>query len=223
MVIVNNPNNPTGRVYTRQELEDVSRFCQEYDLLALCDETYEYFLYDSNHHITLASLPGMWERTLTSYTFTKAYAMAGWRLGCIVGPEPLMEPLSKINEHTSSFVSPFVQMAGLEALQGPQDHLPEWRQECDRLRIYVADCLNQVPGVYCPKPQGATFVFPRYSSDMTSNEMAQLLVEEEGVVVTPGAGFGESGESHFRIALMRSPAERVVEGAERIARALQKL
>ncbi len=223
MVIVNNPNNPTGRVYTRQELEDVSRFCQEYDLLALCDETYEYFLYDSNHHITLASLPGMWERTLTSYTFTKAYAMAGWRLGCIVGPEPLMEPLSKINEHTSSFVSPFVQMAGLEALRGPQDHLPEWRQECDRLRIYVADCLNQVPGVYCPKPQGATFVFPRYSSDMPSNEMAQLLVEEEGVVVTPGAGFGESGESHFRIALMRSPAERVVEGAERIARALRKL
>ena len=223
LVIINNPNNPTGRVYARRELEDVSRFCQEHDLLALCDETYEYFLYGSNRHITLASMPGMWQRTLTSFTFTKAYAMAGWRLGCIIGPASLMEPLSRINEHTSSFVSPFVQMAGVEALQGPQDHIAEWLQECDQLRTYIADCLNQVPGVYCPRPQGATFMFPRYPSDMNSEEMAQWLVEEEGVVVTPGAGFGESGENHFRIALMRSPADRVVEGANRIARALGKL
>ena len=223
LVIINNPNNPTGRVYARRELEDVSRFCQEHDLLALCDETYEYFLYGSNRHITLASMPGMWQRTLTSFTFTKAYAMAGWRLGCIIGPASLMEPLSRINEHTSSFVSPFVQMAGVEALQGPQDHLAEWLQECNQLRTYVADCLNQVPGVYCPRPQGATFMFPRYPGDMNSEEMAQWLVEEEGVVVTPGAGFGDSGENHFRIALMRSPADRVVEGANRIARALGKL
>ena len=223
MVIINNPNNPTGRVYNRAELEAVSRFCQEHDLLALCDETYEYFLYDSNRHITLASLPGMWQRTLTSFTFTKAYAMAGWRLGCIVGPASLIGPLSRINEHTASFVSPFIQMAGVEALQGPQDHLAQWLLECDQLRTYLADCLNRVPGVYCPQPQGATFMFPRYSSSMNSEEMAQWLVEEEGVVVTPGAGFGESGESHFRIALMRSPADRVVEGAQRIARALAKL
>jgi aspartate aminotransferase len=223
MVIINNPNNPTGRVYTRRELEDVSRFCQEHDLLALCDETYEYFLYDLNRHITLASLPGMWKRTLTSFTFTKAYAMAGWRLGCIIGPGDLLEPLSRINEHTASFVSPFVQMAGLEALQGPQGHLTEWREECRQLRSYLTDRLNQVEGVYCPQPQGATFVFPRYSADMTSEDMAQWLVEKAGVVVTPGSGFGESGESHFRIALMRSPAERVKEGADRIARALEKL
>lgn len=223
MVIINNPNNPTGRVYTRQELENVSRFCQEHDLLALCDETYEYFLYDSNRHITLASLPGMWERTLTSFTFTKAYAMAGWRLGCIIGPGALLEPLSRINEHTASFVSPFIQMAGIEALQGPQDHLTEWLEECGQLRTYVADRLNQVSGVHCPQPQGATFMFPRYSAEMTSDQMAQWLVEEEGVVVTPGAGFGESGESHFRIALMRSPADRVMEGADRIARALARL
>ena len=223
MVIINNPNNPTGRVYNRAELEAVARFCQEHDLLALCDETYEYFLYDSNRHITLASLPGMWQRTLTSFTFTKAYAMAGWRLGCIVGPASLIGPLSRINEHTASFVSPFIQMAGVEALQGPQDHLAQWLLECDQLRTYLADCLNRVPGVYCPQPQGATFMFPRYSSSMNSEEMAQWLVEEEGVVVTPGAGFGESGESHFRIALMRSPADRVVEGAQRIARALAKL
>jgi aspartate/methionine/tyrosine aminotransferase len=223
MVIINNPNNPTGRVYTQQELEDVARFCQEHDLLALCDETYEYFLYDSKRHITLASLPGMWERTLTSYTFTKAYAMAGWRLGCIVGPGQLLGPLFKINEHTASFVSPFVQMAGVEALRGPQDHLTQWRQECDHLRTYLADRLNQVPGVHCPLPQGATFVFPRFSNDMSSSEMADLLVEEAGVVVTPGAGFGDSGEGHFRIALMRSPADRVIQGVERIARVLENL
>jgi aspartate/methionine/tyrosine aminotransferase len=223
MVIINNPNNPTGQVYTQQEMESVARICQEHDLLALCDETYEYFLYDSNRHITLASLPGMWERTLTSYTFTKAYAMAGWRLGCIVGAGPLLQPLSKINEHTASFVSPFVQMAGIEALRGPQTHLARWREECNHLRTYLADRLNQVPGVHCRLPQGATFVFPRFSNHLSSSEMADLLVEKAGVVVTPGAGFGESGEGHFRIALMRSPVDLVMEGVGRIARVLENL
>ncbi len=223
MVIINNPNNPTGRVYTRQELEAVARVAQEHDLLALCDETYEYFTYDSHRHLTLAALPGMAERTLTSYTFTKAYAMSGWRLGCIVAPAALLEPLVKIHEQTASFVSPFVQTAGIAALQGPQDHLVQWREDCNELRIRAADRLYQVPGVHCPLPEGATFLFPRYSADLASAELADLLVEREGVVVTPGAGFGESGEGHLRIALMRSPAERVLAGVERIARLLESL
>ena len=223
MLIVNNPNNPTGRVYTEEELEAVARVAIENDLLVVCDETYEYFLYDSNRHLTIANLDGMAERTLTSYTFTKAYSMAGWRLGCIVAQSDLLEPLLKIQEQTASFVSPFVQMAGVAALQGPQDHLAQWREDCNELRIRCADRLYQVPGVHCPLPDGATFLFPRYSADMTSAELAELLVEKEGVVVTPGAGFGASGEGHFRIALMRSPAERVLEGVERIARTLENL
>ena len=223
MVIINNPNNPTGRVYTRQELEAVAQVAQENDLLVVCDETYEYFTYDSNRHLTLAALDGMAERTLTSYTFTKAYAMSGWRLGCIVAPATLLEPLLKIQEHTASFVSPFVQMAGVAALQGPQDHLAQWQEDCNELRIRAADRLYQVSGVHCPLPEGATFLFPRYSADLSSTELAELLVEREGVVITPGAGFGESGESHFRIALMRSPADQVLEGVERIARVLESL
>ena len=223
MIVINNPNNPTGRVYTKQELEDVARVCQEDDLLALCDETYEYFIYDNNAHITLASLPGMWNRTLTSYTFTKAYAMAGWRLGCIVGPSELIKPLISMHEHTASFVSPFIQVAGTQALQGPQDHIPMWRDECDMLRTEVARLLNSVSGVTCPLPQGATFMFPRYDSPMSSTALSELFVDEEGVVVTPGVGFGLSGENHFRIALMRSPAERVLEGAQRIVRVLEGL
>ena len=223
MVIVNNPNNPTGRVYTRQELEAVAQLAREHDLLAVCDETYEYFTYDSNQHLTLAALDGMAERTLTSYTFTKAYAMSGWRLGCMVAPAALLEPLLKIQEQTASFVSPFVQMAGLAALRGPQDHLDRWREDCNELRIRASDRLYQVPGVHCPLPEGATFLFPRYSGERSSEELAALLVEREGVVVTPGSGFGESGEGHVRIALMRAPAERVLEGVERIARVLEAL
>ena len=223
MIVINNPNNPTGRVYTKQELEDVARVCQEHDLLALCDETYEYFIYDNNVHITLASLPGMWNRTLTSYTFTKAYAMAGWRLGCIVGPSELISPLISMHEHTASFVSPFIQVAGAQALQGPQDHIPVWRDECDMLRTEVARLMNSVSGVTCPLPQGATFMFPRYDAPIQSTALSELLVDEEGVVVTPGVGFGLAGENHFRIALMRSPAERVLEGAQRIARVLEGL
>ena len=223
MIVINNPNNPTGRVYTEEELAAVARLAVEEDLLVLCDETYEYFLYDSNQHLTIANLDGMAERTLTSYTFTKAYSMSGWRLGCIVAQSALLEPLLKIQEQTASFVSPFVQMAGVAALQGPQDHLVQWREDCNDLRIRCADRLYQVPGVHCPLPEGATFLFPRFSADMTSAELAELLVEREGVVVTPGAGFGESGEGHFRIALMRSPADRVLEGVERIARVLESL
>ncbi len=223
MIVINNPNNPTGRVYTEEELAAVARLAQERDLLVICDETYEYFLYDSNRHSTIATLDGMAERTLTSYTFTKAYSMSGWRLGCIVARSNLLEPLLKIQEQTASFVSPFVQMAGVAALQGPQDHLAQWREDCDELRVRCAGRLSQVGGVHCPLPEGATFLFPRYSADVSSAELAELLVEREGVVVTPGAGFGESGEGHFRIALMRSPADRVVEGVERIARVLESL
>ena len=111
----------------------------------------------------------------------------------------------------------------MAALQGPQDHLPEWREACDELRVRCAGRLSQVPGVHCPMPEGATFLFPRYSADVSSTEMAELLVEREGVVVTPGIGFGQSGEGHFRIALMRSPADRVADGVERIARVLETL
>jgi len=222
-VIINNPNNPTGRVYSLRELEDVARLASEHDLLVVCDETYEYFLYDSNRHRTFAAVPGMWERTLTSYTFTKAYSMAGWRLGCIVGPQALLEPLVKIQEHTASFVSPFVQMAGTAALTGPQDHIGEWRAQCEALRTASVDRLNAVPGVHCPLPQGATFLFPRFSKGGSSASLAQALVEREGVVVTPGSGFGDSGEGHFRIALMRSPALQVSEGIQRIARVLEDL
>ena len=223
MIVINNPNNPTGRVYTEEELASVARLAQEQDLLVLCDETYEYFLYGSNRHVTIANLQGMAERTLTSYTFTKAYSMSGWRLGYIVAQSSLLEPLLKIQEQTASFVSPFVQMAGVGALEGPQDHLPMWREACDELRTHCAGRLSQVPGVHCPLPEGATFLFPRYSADVSSTELAELFVEREGVVVTPGIGFGESGEGHFRIALMRSPADRIVEGVERIARVLETL
>ena len=136
-LILNNPNNPTGRVYSIEELQAAARIATEHDLLVICDETYEYFIYGSQRHVTLATLPGMWE-TLTSFTFTKAYAMSGWRLGCIVGPKELLEPLRKVHEHTASFVSPFVQAAGTAALDGPQDHIEEWRLSCETLGAVVA-------------------------------------------------------------------------------------
>ncbi len=219
-LILNNPNNPTGRVYSIEELQAAARIATEHDLLVICDETdetYEYFIYGSQRHVTLATLPGMWE-TLTSFTFTKAYAMSGWRLGCIVGPKELLEPLRKVHEHTASFVSPFVQAAGTAALDGPQDHIEEWRLSCETLGAVVATRLNDVPGLACPAPQGATFVFPRYSAKYLSAKLAMMLIEQEGVVVTPGSGFGDCGEGHFRIALMRSPADRVLEGTDRICR-----
>ena len=223
MIVINNPNNPTGRVYSTDELADLALLAEEHDLLVLCDETYEYFLYEGKSHITFATLPGMWERTLTSYTFTKSYSMSGWRLGCIVASSDLLDPLLKVHEHTSSFVAPFIQMAGVEALTGTQVHLDVWQKDCDILRQEVVKILNQSDRMYCPLPEGATFVFPRVSSQYSSVELATLLVEEEGVVVTPGSGFGDCGESHFRIALMRSPADRVETAAKKISDFIGKL
>jgi aspartate/methionine/tyrosine aminotransferase len=108
------------------------------------------------------------------------------------------------------------------ALAGPQDHIQAWRAECRELRKKVADRLNSVPGVHCPLTEGATFLFPRFPGSLPSAHMVERLTNEELVCVTPGSGFGDSGEGHFRIALMRSPAERVLEGAERIARLLER-
>jgi len=114
-------------------------------------------------------------------------------------------------------------MAGIAAITGPQDHIEAWRSECAALAVDVVDKLNAVDGVHCPPPEGATFVFPRFSKELTSVELAGLLVEDESVVITPGIGFGESGEGHVRIALMRSPADRVLEGVKRIATTLGSL
>ena len=124
MVVICNPNNPTGRVYTRGELEEVARLAEEHDLLVLCDETYEYFLYDGHKYLTFAALPGMWQRTLTSYTFTKAYSMSGWRLGCIVAPDALLDPLLKVHEHN------------LQALWRPLSRWPVWKPWKDRRTIW---------------------------------------------------------------------------------------
>ena len=221
LLIFNNPQNPTGRVYTRLELEDVARFAQDRDLLVLCDETYEYFVYDSNEHISLASIPGMLERTVTSFTFNKSYGMSGWRLGCMVAPAELLEPMTRVQEYTASFVAPFIQMAGVAALRGPQDHIQEWRDECRDLRLQVANMFNTLPGIYCPITEGTTFLFPRFPGVETSVEMAERLLNKALVTVTPGSGFGDSGEGHLRVSLMRSPRERVLEGVERIIKALR--
>lgn len=220
LLIFNNPQNPTGRVYTRAELEDVARFAQDRDLLVLCDETYEYFVYDSNEHISLASLPGMWERTVTSFTFNKSYGMSGWRLGCMVAPGELLDPMTRVQEYTASFVAPFIQMAGVAALRGPQDHVQQWRDECRELRLQVADMFNAIPGVHCPITEGTTFLFPRFPGGETSTELAERLLNEALVTVTPGSGFGDSGEGHLRVSLMRAPVERVLEGVERITKVL---
>ncbi len=221
LLIFNNPQNPTGRVYTRAELENVARVAQERDLLVLCDETYEYFVYDSNEHISLATLPGMKERTITSFTFNKSYGMSGWRLGCMVAPGELLDPMSRVQEYTASFVPPFTQIAGVAALRGPQDHIQQWRDECRDLRLQVAAMFNALPGVHCPITEGTTFLFPRFPGGEASTELAERLLNEALVTVTPGSGFGDSGEGHLRVSLMRSPVDRVLEGVERITKVLR--
>ena len=138
----------------------------------------------------------------------------------MVAPAELLEPMTRVQEYTASFVAPFIQMAGVAALRGPQDHIQEWRDECRDLRLQVANMFNTLPGIHCPITEGTTFLFPRFPGAEASVEMAERLLNKALVTVTPGSGFGDSGEGHLRVSLMRSPRDRVLEGVERIIKVL---
>jgi aspartate aminotransferase len=218
LIIVNTPNNPTGQVWTREQLALVADTAQAYNLWVLSDEIYEVIVYDGAKHISIASLPGMLQRTLTLNGLSKSHAMTGWRLGYIAGPEPLMAEMLKIHQHSSTCAASFVQQAAVAALQGPSDyvrHMVErYKARRDRL---VAD-LNVIPGVQCAQPQGTFYAFPNVArTGLTSIEFAERLLEAEAVAVTPGDAFGSAGVGHVRLSFANSD-EMLQEGARRIER-----
>ncbi|HSB54599.1 MAG TPA: pyridoxal phosphate-dependent aminotransferase, partial [Gemmatimonadales bacterium] len=149
-MILNTPNNPTGRVLTAEELDVVARSAREHGYWVLSDEIYEHIIYDRRRHISLASLPGMRELTVTLNGMSKAYAMTGWRLGYLGAPAPLCEQILKVQQHVVTCAPSFVQAAGVAALQGPQGCVAEMTAEYDRRRRFMTDALNAIPGVRCP-------------------------------------------------------------------------
>lgn len=221
MIIANSPNNPTGSVLRDTDVKGIADLAKDKDLWVLSDEIYEKILYEGKHR-SFASLDGMFERTITVNGFSKAYAMTGWRLGWLVAPEPAMQEISKLQQHSITHCTAFAMVGGIAALKGSQAFVKEMVAEFKARRDLVVEGLNKIPGFSCTRPPGAFYVFPSYTFPMNSQEFADFLLQEAGVAVTAGSSFGRRGEGHVRISYANS-RENLQKGLERIAEACAKL
>jgi aspartate/methionine/tyrosine aminotransferase len=196
-IYYNTPQNPSGLVFTRSEAEEVAAFAQERDLVVIADEAYEDLVYEGEH-FSIASLPGMAERTITCFTFSKTYGMTGWRGGYAVAKEPFMTALRKIVLYSTNGVTTFVQYAMVEALKTPETRISALRVEYRKRRDLLVAGLNEV-GLECAPPAGAFYAFPDASKvDRNSRTAAQILLEKAHIATIPGSVFGAQGEGHLR-------------------------
>jgi aspartate aminotransferase len=220
ILLINSPNNPTGRVLDDAELAAIAAFAQERDLLVFSDEMYEKILYDGQRHTSIATLPGMADRTLVFNGLSKAYAMTGWRLGYVAGPRPYLQQIEKVHSHSVTCATSFVQKAGVVALTGPQEFIGQMVSAWDRRRRNLAERLDAVNGIACPLVEGAFYAFVDIrGTGMTSTQAADLFLQEAHVAVTPGVAFGSSGEGHVRLSFATSD-DLLEAAADRIGRVL---
>lgn len=219
-ILINSPNNPTGRVLGPEELQVIREVALKHDLWVVSDEIYEHLVYDGHRHVSIATLPEMRDRTVVVNGMSKAYAMTGWRIGYLAAPSVLSEQILKVQQHVVTCAASFGQTAATEALQGPQDCVKAMRQEYDNRRKRIAEALNSIPGVRCPLPEGAFYFFPEVDyKDYDSWQIAEYLISEAHVAVTPGQAFGEAARKNIRLTYATSMAN-LLEAVERMRRAL---
>ncbi|HEV2128649.1 MAG TPA: pyridoxal phosphate-dependent aminotransferase [Thermomicrobiales bacterium] len=217
-MIINSPANPTGGVLERADLEAIAELAVRHDVVVLSDEIYSELLYEGEH-VSIATMPGMAERTIVLDGFSKTYAMTGWRLGYGLFPRELVEPITKLMVNSVSCTSMAVQRAGLAALTGPQDKVAEFREAFRRRRDLIVDGLNAIDGISCVLPKGAFYAFPNITgTGKSSREFADLLLNEHGVAALAGTSFGAAGEGYLRLSYATSEAN-IQEALNRIAAA----
>jgi aminotransferase len=201
------PNNPTGAVMTAEDMEEVCRFIIEKDMFVISDEIYSELTYSDTPHRSIASMPGMKERTLVINGFSKAFSMTGWRLGYAEGPKTLIQQMTKMHQFAIMCAPTTSQYAAVEALAHCEDDVALMRREYNRRRRYVVDRFHKM-GLACPEPEGAFYVFPSIREcGMSSEEFCQKLLQEQRVAVVPGSAFGESGEGFVRVSYAYSMQE----------------
>lgn len=206
MIVIVNPCNPTGRVFGRDELQAIADIAIAHDLVVVSDEVYEDIVYGPETHISVASLPGMKERTVSLFAYTKSFAMDGWRLGYIAAPKEIMPALIKITSNDVTHVNTFIQAGALAAIQHADDLLPDLVGEDGKRRDLVVDHLNAMPGVSCPRPAGTIYAFADIrATGLTSQEVADKLMLEARVVVVAGSFYGEAGEGFIRVCFGAQP------------------
>jgi aspartate aminotransferase len=204
LLILVSPGNPTGRVLRRDELRAVVEIARDRKLTIVSDETYSSLLYEGNH-VAPASLAPDDVPVVTIGSFSKTYAMTGWRAGFTVAPTPIVQRLTAVVEHTITCVPPFVQRACLWALQNADGDAERFREQLRERRDHLLARLDDLPGISYVRPEGAFYVLPEYELETPSVEIARELLEEEHVAVVPGVAFGPSGEGHLRLSFTSAP------------------
>jgi aspartate/methionine/tyrosine aminotransferase len=218
LLIINSPANPTGGVLNRADLQRIAKLAQEHDLWVMTDEIYGRILYDGEEHISIASLPGMTERTIVLDGFSKTFAMTGWRLGYAVVPDSLIPTYSELVINTISCAPTFAQVGAVQALVGPQDDVEAMVVEFKARRDLVVNGLNEIQGIRCATPLGAFYAFPDISgTGLSGAEFAERLLVEADVCVLAGTAFGGVGTDHIRISYANS-RENLTEALGRIGR-----
>jgi aminotransferase len=220
MIMLCTPNNPSGTVLTKEELLEVADLAQQKDLLVLSDEVYNEFIWDGREHISIASLPGMKERTIVCNSFSKTWAMTGWRLGYILTDERLATRITRMP--LGYRPSTFVQRAGLAALKGPWEPVEKMMKEYDSRRRYFASRLDDIDGIECPMPEGGFYVFPDIKAFGNSEEFCETLLKEQKILVYSGTAFGENTDGYMRIPLVK-PKETLEKVADAIEEHAKKM
>jgi len=216
MLMLNLPCNPTGGTCTRQQLEEIAAFCREKDLLVLSDEIYSELTFDGTH-TSIASLPGMAERTIFLHGFSKAFAMTGWRIGYACGPATLIDAMMKVHQYSMLCASIIAQEAALEALQRGWDAVLKMREQYHRRRDLIVRRFNEV-GLKCHSPRGSFYAFPDVTATgLSEKDFAVGLLQEQKVAVVPGTAFGENGTGHVR-ACFATSYEQIVDACDRVER-----
>jgi len=221
LIFLNNPNNPTATCFSREDLESITAIANKYNLLVVADEVYHKLVFEGRKHICASSIEGLKGRVILINSFSKTYAMTGWRIGYIAAPLEIIKVLVPLNRALTGSVNTISQRAALTALQGPQDCVREMREEYERRRKIIYSLVNQIKGLQCPLPEGAFYVFCKYDHKLTAEEMVNYLMEQ-GVAVRSGTEFGQRGEKHIRITFAAS-SETIQKGMKKIKNALRSL
>ena len=215
-LLLNSPSNPTGGVISKEQLEALCTFCKDHDLIIISDEVYEHIIYDGLKFYSPAMIEGMKDRVVICNSFSKTYAMTGWRLGYAAGPADIIHAMELINENSISCVNTFVQLAGIEALTASQDCVADMVSSYQRRRDIIYEGINAIEGLSCIRPKGALYAFINIQkTGLNSEEFAKSLIMKKQVCVVPGSGFGSAGEGFIRICYATSDAN-IKEGLVRI-------
>jgi len=223
VLIVNSPSNPTGRILKKKTLEELADIAIEHDLIIFSDEAYEKFLYGKNKHISIGSLNGMKDHVITFQTFSKTYAMPGWRVGYAAGPKELIQSMTRIHMYCGLCSPTISQLAAMEALNGSQKCVEDMKKEYEKRRKLIVKRIEEIPKISCLEPEGAFYVFPNIKAmKMKSTEVVKLFLEKANVLAVPGTEFGRYGEGYIRMSYATS-YEKIEEAMNRIENVVRKL